>query len=66
MNIIEEQNRKLFSEFWLQPGDRVEHIKDSGIKGTIIKIDFDSYPFYEYGVTTCEVQWDDFINGGIS
>ncbi|MFN6572344.1 hypothetical protein [Dendronalium sp. ChiSLP03b] len=47
------------NQFWLQIGDRVEHVKETGYPGTVTEIDFDCYPFFEYGVTTCIVVWDD-------
>lgn len=42
----------------IQLGDRVEHIKELGIYGTIVQID----P-YESEVTTCKVVWNDSIDG---
>lgn len=55
--MTEQQKQTLFDNFWLQVGDTVEHYRKRGIKGKVISIDFDSYPFYEYGTTTCEVLW---------
>ncbi len=46
-------------QFWLQKGDRVEHVKEVGYPGTIKEIDLDCHPLFEYGVTTCIVTWDD-------
>ena len=40
--------------FKFKIGDRVEHVKEPGIEGTIVQID----P-YEDDVTTCRVIWDD-------
>jgi hypothetical protein len=48
----------LFDSFWLQPGDRVELIRDPEVVSKVTSIDFNSYPFYEYGTSTCEVLWD--------
>lgn len=47
------------NDFWLQKGDRVCHIKEPEISGTILEIDLDCYPLHEYGVTTARVRWDD-------
>ena len=44
-------------DFWLQIGDRVEHVKDSSWVGTITQIDANLIA--TYGVTTCRVQFDD-------
>ena len=48
------------NDFWLQKGDRIEHIKEPGLTGRIMEIDLDCYPLYEYGVTTARIQWDDY------
>lgn len=58
------EKEKLFTDFNLQVGDRIYHNKEQveGCEGTITQIDFDSYPFYEYSVTTCLVLWDDSEN----
>lgn len=57
--MISKEDQELFDSFWLQPNDRVELTRDPGVEGTVVNIDFDSYPFYEYNTTTCEVLWDD-------
>lgn len=44
--------------FWLQLGDRVEHVGDTGFPGTVTHID-DNLLMLGYGVTTCCVLWDD-------
>lgn len=41
--VFNKKDQKLFDNFWLQPGDRVELIREPG----------------EYGTTTCKVLWDD-------
>lgn len=47
-------------DFHLQVGDIVHHIKEQekGAEGVITHIDFDSYFFNEYSVTTCLVLWN--------
>lgn len=44
-------------EFWLKVGDRVSHINDSSLIGTVTEIDENLIDFY--GTTTCKVLWDD-------
>ena len=44
--------------FWLQVGDRVEHVGDIGLPGTVTHIDSNLIEL-GYGVTTCCVVWDD-------
>lgn len=61
--MITQKRQELFDTFCLQVGDKVELIKEPEEYGTVISIDFNSYPFYEYGVTTCEVQWEDNPKG---
>lgn len=43
----------------LKAGDRVAHIKEPHLPGTVVSIDLDCYPLEVYGVTTCRVFWDD-------
>lgn len=43
-------------EFWLNPGDRVEHVGDPGDYGVVLSIDDNLIE--SYGVTTCLVLWD--------
>ena len=43
--------------FHLQVGDRVNHVKDYSWCGSIVHIDGNLIE--EYGVTTCNVKWDD-------
>ena len=47
-------------DFHLSIGDEVYHVneQEEGAQGKITHIDFDSYPFHEYGVTTCLVLWN--------
>lgn len=43
--------------------DRVVHKKDNSCLGTVVSVDIDCYPLEEYGVTTCQVLWDDAEDG---
>lgn len=45
-------------------GDRIVHYTEN-ITGTIISIDYDSYPWHKYGRTTCSIDWDDGAKGDI-
>lgn len=47
----------LISDFWLQIGDKVQHVKDPGEWGKIASIDWNLI-HAGYGVTTCGVIWD--------
>lgn len=44
-------------KFWVKQGDRVQHKKDPGVEGTVLRIDENLIE--GYGVTTCLVRWDD-------
>ena len=44
--------------YGVKVGDRVQHVKDIGIMGTVLHIDDNLI-----GVTTCEILWDDSIDG---
>ena len=43
--------------FWLKLHDRVEHVGDIGIAGTVVHIDENLIE--SHGITTCSVRWDD-------
>lgn len=44
-------------------GDRVTHIKEGDVLGTVVSVDDENNYFFEnYGVTTCKVVWDDCPN----
>lgn len=44
-------------------GDRVGLINEPNTIGAIISIDQDCYPLEMYGITTCEIHWDDADDG---
>lgn len=44
--------------FLFRVGDRVEHVKDPGVGGTIIEVDINLIEA-GWGVTTVRVSWDD-------
>jgi len=45
------------TDFWLKRYDRVEHVGDAGIAGTVVHIDENLIE--SHGITTCSVRWDD-------
>lgn len=65
MELTDQEKQNIFAQYWLQVGDRVELKREPGNIGTIKKIDFDSYPFWNYGETTCVIQWDDNQEGDL-
>lgn len=62
IDFVKETITIVEEHFWLKLGDRVIHIGEPGA-GTVVSIDIDCYLLERYGVTTCQVLWDDSPDG---
>ena len=47
--------------FHIKVGDRVEHLREPGVLGTVTKVDKNLIK--EYGITTVNILWDDAETG---